>query len=220
MLLRFIFLLLPVCLALEKACPSYASLRQPSVSPGAGFSMKRLEGLWHVLATSEPTMPAMCKHCGAVLDFKVYEADYSYAMTTLCDLPGHPLNMTMTLGGHLGHKGEEGDCEETVKPWNHTIESQLMPNMFFNYTEDWYMSYACGAQLSVLNIRSFFLATRNPANKTRAWIEEKISWAKSLGVLEGWEHLVIAETDEQYIRTKCWAPTGATEANDSSGLFV
>merc|ERR1739848_605878 len=111
-------------------------------------------------------------------------------------------NITIPLGGHLGGKGEEGNCKENFALFNRTIEGILMPNMFFNYTDDWYMSYACGTELGVMKIRSFFLAARSGLGYTKAWIEEKIEWAKTLTALEGWDNIEITDSDTL---KQCWA---------------
>jgi len=174
--------------------------------------MKQLEGTWYVLATSEPTIPSFCRQC-SVVDFTIYDSDYRYKTTSSCVMPGGKrTNVTMPLGGHLGGAGESGNCKENFALFNSTVEGSLMPNMFFNYTDDWYMSYACGTELGVMKIRSFFLGARNPSGKTTAWIQEKIEWAKALGVLEGWENIAI--TDEDFMRESCW------QASDSADFVV
>lgn len=181
-------------------CPDYASIAHPSVLPANGFSMKKLEGVWHILATTEPTVPGFCRQCG-INNFTIYDGDYRYQSTMTCAGGGNRLNVTVPIGGHLGATDEPGNGMENFVAFNHTVGG-LMPNMFFNYTEDWYMSYACGTLLGVMPIRSFFLATRNPFGKTEAWIKERIGWAKATGLLDGWEN--IATTDETTLRGACW----------------
>ena len=52
----------------------------------------------------------------------------------------------------------------------------------------WSAVLAAASSFSLL-IRSFFLAARTGVGKTKAWIEEKIEWAKSSGLLEGYHPL-------------------------------
>ena len=196
----FFLSLAVVGLSSALTCPEYQSIADPSVSPANGFSMSKLDGLWHVLATTEPTMPESCRQCG-VLNFTVYEGGaYRYQTTATCLELGQRLNVTLSVGGNIGGPTDPGNCVENAVAFNHTLLG-LMPNMFFNFTEDWYMSYACGLEAALLPIQSFFLATRSPIGKSAAWIQEKIEWAKASGELEGWDNLVI--TDEEDLQT-CW----------------
>jgi len=200
--------------ASASVCPQYSDISQPSVSAESGFAMKKLEGVWNILATSEPTIPSPCRQCG-VINFTVYGADYRYHTTTNCPtLTGGRMNVTMELGGHIGGLGEEGNCAETFVAFNGTVGA-LMPNMFFNHTEDWYMSYACGTQFGLLKVRSFFLAARNGLGKNKEWIEEKLEWAKANGWLEGWEDIAITDSDTL---EKCWAASMVDTKNTTAAV--
>jgi len=78
----WLLLLNSPCHVQTYTCPSYESIRQPSVGPD--FDMKRdLAGEWHVLATTEPTVPNFCKTCGW-LNFSFWTTAYEYKATIMC----------------------------------------------------------------------------------------------------------------------------------------
>ena len=86
-------LALTVPVAASFTCPSYASIRQPSVAEGK-FEPAEMQGIWYIEATNEPTMPGFCK-CG-VNDYSVHASWYSYTNTDYC--PPVEIRFCRTLG--------------------------------------------------------------------------------------------------------------------------
>merc|ERR1712039_1074938 len=114
-------------------------------------------------------------------------------------------NMTFPplLGGTIGDAQHPGDCKENIRPFNKTIKSVLLPNMFFDYNEKegWYMSYACGL---FGTLKSFFLAARSPLGKTADWIRDKMARASAGGLVDTSNAAIL---DESTWKHSCWNET-------------
>ena len=114
------------------ACPAYADLQQPSVRQGA-FTASELDGLWYQLATTEPTMPPLCK-CG-VNNIHVHpeSGQYDYRNTDTCVT----LNVSVPIKGNLSsNPATPGLLHENWAPWNSSSHFKLLPNMVFDVNRD------------------------------------------------------------------------------------
>lgn len=187
-MLRFVGLACLGSLALAVKCPNYADVADSSVSADR-FTMEKIHGVWYTMATSEPTIPSFCKQCGGIANFTATSrspgGDYRYTTTATCVIAEKKSNMSITIGGHTGSANSPGQCEENFAPFNKTIDSILVPNLFFHYdeAEGYYMSYACLGSVFGHELHSFSIFSRTPF-RTREWVEDKVQKANATGLLD------------------------------------
>jgi hypothetical protein len=136
-------------------------------------------------------MPTFCKTCSR-LNFTVSAPEYYYDSIVHCS--PKPDHFSLTIGGQCENKDEPGNCLENIAPWHHQMKMLFVPNMIFNHSRaitnddgisepEWFMSYACVADIMGHAFFSFFLNSRDP-NMSAEWIREKMEWANQSGLLD------------------------------------
>ena len=129
--LRQIVFLLAALLATSYECPSYESIRQPSVGAEV-FNISDFSGVWYLVATNEPTIPPFCT-CGVnTVDVHPKEGWYAYSNVDTCG----KANISVPIKGVLSSDADSpGFLMENFGPSNHTAR-HLDPNMIFQAEYD------------------------------------------------------------------------------------
>eukprot|EP00930_Biecheleria_cincta_P100179 TRINITY_DN91795_c0_g1_i1.p1 TRINITY_DN91795_c0_g1~~TRINITY_DN91795_c0_g1_i1.p1 ORF type:complete len:234 (-),score=24.49 TRINITY_DN91795_c0_g1_i1:42-689(-) len=110
-------------------CPAYDEIKQPSVAP-PGFRLSNFTGDWYVLATNEPTLPAICT-CGKATWLLDHDDGtlkrYHYDFAAKC--AGAPFKPQF--------KGESRDplnpglLVENMAVYNHSV-APMVPHMIYH----------------------------------------------------------------------------------------
>ena len=188
-MMNFLFATSVVVLG-DSACPKYADIQQPTVARGA-FDPAELEGVWYQLATTEPTMPAICK-CGVnVIHMHTESGTYDYHNIDRC---AGALNVSVPIKGNLsGDAATPGLLAENWAPWN-TTHFKLLPNMVFDVSRnaagaiDAVFLYAClGKLIPIVGRSKFSFNVLHRSNRlARAEIDALVAHANvtTAGMLE------------------------------------
>jgi len=110
-------------------CPAYDTIRSPKMDADK-FNAKEVEGIWYLMATTEPTTRfCLCN----VMNFSIFTKAYTYTDTCFQDVPHTtPTNITLSIGGDLSYDPKSpGIFHEGFKLWNHTVTAKK-PNMLFD----------------------------------------------------------------------------------------
>ena len=128
---RFGFIVSFAAASMAKAsttCPSYNDIRDSSVD-ASNFSVQEFSGMWYMVATSEPTLPAFCVCSVYYVNVDVQEGIFNYTNIVYCDHLNR--NISIRIKGVLSSDASSpGLLHENAELFNHTL-GKLDPNMIF-----------------------------------------------------------------------------------------
>eukprot|EP00051_Salpingoeca_urceolata_P032115 m.14340 g.14340 ORF g.14340 m.14340 type:complete len:246 (+) comp4780_c0_seq1:107-844(+) len=190
-------------------CPSYASIRQPSVA-GSALNIHDISGLWYLQATTEPTT-RFCR-CN-LMNFSVGASTYRYTDTCFEDMasPSTWRNVTVHIGGKLSTDADwPGQLMEGFELKNKTVLPK--PTFLFNVTRSAATGellvlrfYACLGKVLpfAAPLFSYLLYTRRidvPEEAVRSMVAEDAALARGALDLDG----IV------YTNTTAWRTCGYT----------